>query len=168
MALRASLAAALLTGALAAGGCSSAPPPSCPPGALCPAPPAPPVIFTTTINGRTAARPLAGPVPSFPIRPGEHLVMQVAVTVPRHVRVTALWVGICKDSWGWGPGDRPTGMNPILTHSRQLLAAGMHTFGLRWRLPKAQLGASLYLCTAWLSQQPPSGSAGAIAVLALT
>ena len=69
------------------------------------------------------------------------------------------------DGRGWGPGDRPNGMNPILISSRQPLPAGMHTFGLRWRFPDGQLGASLYLCTAWLSQQPPWGFAGAIAVL---
>jgi hypothetical protein len=143
------------------------PSPRCPPGASCPAPLPPPVRFATTINGRTASRPLAGPAPSFGVRPGEHLQMQVALTVPSRARVTALWVGICHDSWGWGPGDRPSGMDPILTYSRYPLPAGVHTFGMRWRVPKAQPGTSLYLCAAWPSQQPPSGSAGAIAALAV-
>jgi hypothetical protein len=142
------------------------PSPRCPPGASCPPPP-PPVTFTTTINGRTASRRLAGPVPSFRVRPGEHLQMQVTVTVPRYVRVTALWVGICHDSWGWGAGDRPTGMDPILTYSRHPSAAGMRALGMGWRVPEAHSAASVYLCAAWLSQQPPSGSAGAIAVLAV-
>ena len=76
-------------------------------------------------------------------------------------------MGICQDSWGWGPGDRPTGMSPILISSRQPLPAGVHTFGVRWRFPARQSGTSFYLCTAWLSQEPLSGTAGAIAVLAL-
>ena len=164
-ALRASLAAALMSGLLAVAGCSS--PPACAAAAgSCLSPLPPRVMFVTTINGHSAARPLPGPVPSFRVRPGEHLVMQVAVTVPRHVRVTALWVGVCKNSWGWGPGDRLTGMNPILTYSRRPLPAGVHTFGLRWRFREGRSGASLYLCVAWLSRNPSSGRAGAIAVLA--
>jgi hypothetical protein len=85
------------------------PSPRCPPGASCPVPLPPPVTFATTINGRTASRPLAGPVPSFRVRPGEPLEMRFAVTVPGHVWVTALWVGICHDSRspvpgaGWSP-----------------------------------------------------------------
>ena len=139
----------------------------CPPGASCPAPLPSRVIFTTTINGHTGARPLTGPVPSFQVRPAEHLVIRVALKVPRHVQVTALWLGICHDAWGWGQGDRPTGMNPILTYSRQPMPAGVHTFGLRWRLPEGLSAISLYLCSAWLSHDPPSGAAEAIAVLAV-
>ena len=166
LALRIALVTMVAAGVVAIAGCAS--PPACTAAAgSC----APPIVhwppFVTTINGRVAVRTPVGPVPSFRVRPGERLVIQVAVKVPKHVLVKALWLGICKDSWGWGPGDRPTGMNPILTYSRQRLAAGVHTFGMRWRFPEGGLQASLYLCTAWLAQNPPSGAAGAIAVLAL-
>jgi hypothetical protein len=138
----------------------------CPPGASCPPPPPPKVTFATTINGRYTPRPKDGAPPSYHVRPGEYLLMRVAVTVPRHVRVTALWFGISVGSWGWGPKG-PTGMNPILAHTRQPLSAGEHTFGLRWRIPAGRSGASLYLVTNWSSHQPPASVARAIATLAL-
>src|SRR5258708_29930631 len=164
--LRASLVAALLAEALATAGCSS--PPACAAAAdSCMSPSPPRVTFATSINGGPASLAKDLTLPSYPVHPGEHLLVSVVVTVPRHVTVTALWLGICHDSWGWGPGDRPTGMNPILAHSRQPLPAGVRTFGLRWRLAEGRLGASSYLCTAWLSHQPPAAVARAIAVLAL-
>jgi len=155
--------AALVAGALAAVGCSS--PSGC--AAACMAPLPPRVMFATSINGGSAALAKDLTLPAYHVHPGEQLLMSVVVTVPRHVTVAALWLGICHDSWGWGPGDRPTGMNPILAHSRQPLPAGVRTFGLRWRLAEGRLGASWYLCTAWLSHQPPAAVARAIAVLAL-
>jgi hypothetical protein len=85
--LRASLVAALVAGVLAAGACS--PPPRCPPGASCP-PIVPRVTFTPTINGKSYAPRKDGHVPSYRVRPGEYLVVRLAVTVPKHVRVTAL------------------------------------------------------------------------------
>src|SRR5262249_16850863 len=57
-------------------------------------------------------------------------------------------------------------MNPILAHYRQLLSAGSHTFGLRWRILHLRPGASLYLTYAWSSRQPPASVLGPIAVLA--
>ncbi len=128
--------------------------------------PSPPrVTFATSINGGPASLAKDLTLPSYPVHPGEHLLVSVVVTVPRHVTVTALWLGICHDSWGLGPGHRPTGMNPILAHARQPLLAGAHTFGLRFRFPDGRAGASWYLCTAWLSH--PSDVARAIAVLTL-
>jgi hypothetical protein len=56
-------------------------------------------------------------------------------------------------------------MKPILAYSRQPLSAGVHTFGLRWRVPEGQTGVSLYLVSAWSSCQPPVSLAGAIATL---
>ena len=41
----------------------------------------------------------------LPVRPGEDLVMRVAVTVPKHVRVMALWFGISTRTRGSGPPD---------------------------------------------------------------
>src|SRR5262245_24664741 len=161
--LRASLTTALVAGALAAGGCSS--PPRCPPGASCP-PSAPEVAFTPTINGVTFAPRKDGHVPRFRVRPGEHLVMRVTVTVPEHFKVTALWFGISTGTWGGGP-DGPIGMNPVVAHYSLPLSAGSHTFGLRWRIPHRRPGTSLYLTYAWSSHQPDASVSGPIATLAL-
>jgi hypothetical protein len=156
------LVAVILT-ALAAGGCSS--PPRCPPGASCPAI-APKLTLTPTIDGKSAAVRKDGHVPSYRVRPGQDLVMHIAVTVPKNVRVTALWLGISQGTWGNGP-EGPIGMSPILAHYRQPLAAGSHTFGLRWRVPQRRSGASLYLIFAWSSHQPPASVSGPVAHLIL-
>jgi len=161
--LRASLTTALVAGALAAGGCSS--PPRCPPGASCP-PSAPEVAFTPTINGVTFPPRKDGHVPRFRVRPGEHLVMRVTVTVPRHVTITALWFGISAGSWGDGPNG-PTGMNPVLAHYSLPLSTGSHAFGLRWRFPRGHAGTSLYLTFGWSSHHPDASAEGPIASLAL-
>jgi hypothetical protein len=105
--------------------------------------------------------------PGFPVRPGENLVMRVAVTVPKHFRVTSLWLGISGSTWGTGPGGRPIDMHPILAHSRQPLSAGVHTFRLRWRVPEGRSGDHVYLGFAWHSRHPSASVAGGIAELAL-
>lgn len=161
--LRTSLVAALVAGVFALGGCSS--PPRCPLRVSCPAI-APRVTFIPTINGQSAVLRKDGHVPRYQVRPGEYLMMRVAVTVPKHVKVTALWFGISTGTWGGGPNG-PIGMNPILAHYRQPLPAGSHTFGLRWRIPHRRDGASLYLTYAWSSHQPPASVSGPIATLAL-
>lgn len=155
--LRTSLVTAMVAGAIAAGGCSPAP--RCPPGASCPSPPLPKVTFATTINGK----PGEGRIPSYRVRPGENLVMRVAVTVPRHFRLTSLAFGISTGSWG-GPNGTG-GMNPILAHYHQPLSAGSHTFSMRWRVPHRRSGASLYLTFGWSSHQPNATVAGAAAQL---
>jgi hypothetical protein len=140
----------------------------CPPGVPCPPPPLPRLAYVITINRHSAAYAgQGGAQPRYHIRPGEHLQMTVSVTVPSHLRLTALWLGISHGTWGTGPRGRPTGMNPILAHSRQPLSTGMHTFRLHWHVPGGQPGGSLYLVSDWSSQQPPVGTAGAIAVLAV-
>jgi hypothetical protein len=160
---RISLVAVLAAGVLAAVGCSS--PPRCPPGASCPAV-APGVIFTPTINGKTAVPRKDGHVPGYRVRPDEHLVMRIAVTVPRHVRVTALWFGVSNGTV-LGGQNGTAGMNPILAHYRQPLLAGSHTFVLRWRIPAHRPGSRLYLVTAWSSHPPPATVAQIIAKLTL-
>jgi hypothetical protein len=156
--------AALVAGALAAVGCSPFSQRAC----ACAPALAPMLGYVTTINGQSGARPRGGPVPSLHVRPGEDLVMRVAVAVPRHLQVTALWLGISTGTWGGDAKGRPTGMNPILAHSRQSLSAGVHTFGLRWRVPEGRSGISLYLVCAYSTEQPPMGlGAGAIAALAV-
>ena len=57
-------------------------------------------------------------MPSYRVRPGEDLVMRIAVTVPKHVRVTALWLGVSQGTWGNGPKG-PIGMSPVLAKLRQ-------------------------------------------------
>jgi len=74
---------------------------------------APRVAFIPAVNGVSFAPRTDGHVPRFRVRPGEHLVFRVAVTVPRNVTITALWFGISTGAWGGGPNG-PTGMNPVL------------------------------------------------------
>ena len=107
-----------------------------------------------------------GHVPTYRVRPGEYLVMRVAVTVPRHTRVTAQGIGISRGTWGNGPNGA-IGVNPILAHYRQPLFAGSHTFDLRWRVPHRRSGATLYLTFAWSSHQPPASVSGPVAQLIL-
>lgn len=159
--LRASLVAALMGGALAVAGCASSP--RCPPGASCPAI-VPRVTFIPTINGKSAALREDGHVPSYRVRPGEYLVMSVAVTVPKHLTVTALWFGISTGILGGGPGGTGS-MRPILAHYRQPLPAGSHRFSLRWRVPARRSGPTLYLVTTWSSRHPPATVGQAIATL---
>jgi hypothetical protein len=161
--LRITLVAAFLAGVFAAVGCSSSS--GCPPGAPC-VPVMPRVTFAPTINGQVAALSKYEGPPKYHLRPGEHLVMSVAVTVPRHLTVTGLWFGISTGILG--EGQNGTGsMHPILAHYRQPLSAGTHTFELRWRIPKRRSGASLFLVTAWSSHYPPANVAQFVAQLIL-
>jgi hypothetical protein len=107
-------------------GCTSSP--RCPPGASCPAI-APRVTFIPTVNGVSFAPRKDGHVPRYRVRPGQTLVMRIAVTVPKHVTITALWFGISTGTWGSGPNG-PIGMKPILAHYTLPLSTGSHTFGL--------------------------------------
>jgi hypothetical protein len=162
--LRIGPVAALLAGVVAAAGCSS--PSGCPPGAPCPMA-MPRVTFTPTINGQLAVLPKDGSPPRYHVRPGEHLVMKVAVTVPGHLTVTALWFGISTGILGGGP-DGTGSMHPILASYRQPLSAGSHTFGLRWRVPERRSGTSLYLITAWSGHSPPGNAEQFVAQLILS
>jgi hypothetical protein len=146
-------------------GCSSSP--RCPPGASCPAI-APRVTFIPTINGKTAALRKDGHVPRYRVGSGASLTIHVTVTVPKHVKVTALWFGISTGTWGSGPEGRPVGMNPVLAQFHQPLSAGSHTFDLRWHTPQHGPATSLYLTYAWSSTQPPARVAGPVATFILT
>ena len=92
--------------------------------------------------------------------------MRIAVTVPRHVTITALWFGISTGTWGDGPNG-PIGMNPVLAHYTLPLSAGSHTFGLTWRIPRRRAGTRLYLSYGWSSRQPDADAEGPIATLTL-
>jgi len=149
--VRAGLVAAVLAGVLAAGGCSSSP--RCPAGALCPAAVPFRVTFTVTADGRPSSP--SRNLPRLNVRAGRLVVINVVVSVPGRARVSALWLGISTGTVGGGPNG-PTGVVPILVHSRQVLTAGRHSFRLRWRTPaKARPGSRLYLAAAWASRQPP-------------
>ena len=125
------------------------------------------MTFTPVINGKPTALRDDGHVPSYRVRPGKYLVVRVVVTVPEHLKVTALWLGISRGTWGNGPNG-PVGMSPVLAHDPQPLPAGSHTFSLRWRVPQRRSGARLYLIFAWSSRQPPASVSGPVAQLILT
>jgi hypothetical protein len=132
-----------------------------------PPPRLPRLTYAMTINGQSVSFPRNGTTPSYHVHPGEHLVMTVAVTVPRDLRITALWLGISTGTWGNGPEGRPTDMHPILAHTRYPLSAGVHTFGLRWHIPEHPPGSSFFLGNAWTSSHPPAAVEGPIVELAL-
>jgi hypothetical protein len=111
------------------------------------------VTFIVTANGR-AASPSRN-LPRLNVRAGRLVVINVVVSVPRRARVSALWLGISTGTIGGSPNG-PTGVDPLLVHSRQVLTAGRHSFRMRWRTPaKARPGSRLYLAAAWASRQPP-------------
>lgn len=162
------LLAVSLTAVAAVGSCSSSP--RCPPGASCPPPRVPKLTFIPTINGKTGVLREDGHVPTYRVRSGESLLMRVTVTVPRHTTVTALLLGISTKSYGGSP-QHPIGVHPTLARTRQALAAGRHTFGLRWRIPEDQLinqpGESILLVSVWSTEQPPASVGQPIAALTL-
>lgn len=116
-----------------------------------PAPPPPELSYTVTLNGQTQAFPANGlTVPHYVITPGENLTIIVNVTVPEHVTVTALWLGITNGILSPRPGG-PTNMSPILAaRTHTTLSPGAHRFSLRWVVP-AELhpGASRQLSAQW-------------------
>jgi hypothetical protein len=122
-----------------------------------------------TINGQSVSFPQNGTAPSYHVRPGEDLVMTVAVTVPHHLRITAPWLGISTGTWGSGPKGRPIGgmHHPILAHPRHPLSPGVHTYGLRWRTPEHSSSGSFFLVNGWTSRHPPAAVAGPIVELTL-
>ena len=67
-------------------------------------------------------------------------------------------------SYGGSP-KHPIGVHPILAHSRQPLAPGLHTFGMHWRIPNEQPETSLLLASVWSTDR--ADIAEAIATLTL-
>jgi hypothetical protein len=89
-------------------------------------------------------------------------VINVEVIVPRHATVSALWLGISTGSTGSGPKG-PTGIDPILAHSRRVLTAGVHSFTLLWRSPAGtRTGTSPSVAAGWASRQPPTFEVGQV------
>lgn len=112
---------------------------------------APPWPWTVTVNGH-ARGALGTPinqsadVPLFDVAPGEKLTIAVTVTVPAHSTMTKLFLGITGDSAGVGPRG-PIGMKPVLA-TASWLAAGRHSFTLRWTVPRAAAPGGYYLAFA--------------------
>jgi hypothetical protein len=117
-----------------------------------------------TVHGHARSFTIGHARPRYRVRAGEHLDLAVAVALPKHLRLTNLWLGISAGTWGNGRGG-PVGMKPILVHALRLLPSGAHTFRLRWRVPAGRSGRRWYLVSAWSSHRPPDSVAGAIAVL---
>ena len=160
--LRASLVAVALAGVLVASGCSAAPF-GCRPGASCSFHPPFELTFGMTVNGQFASFSGEGNWPSYSVRAGQPLVINVAVSVPRRTTVSELWRGISTGNFG-GDSNGPTGVNPILVRTR-VLTAGLHSFRLQWRTPAEVRGSSLYLVADWASQPPTFDTVQLIAEL---
>jgi hypothetical protein len=128
----------------------TSPPPAKHPPAKLP----PRLSFTVAVNGQSQVFPENGPPPSFTVTPGEDLRINVDVTVPAHHEVTAMWLGIS----GVVLGPLPSGLEPILAHTRNPLGPGSHRFRLRWTVPAGlQPGTLRYVTGAWDIQQGHTG-----------
>lgn len=139
---------------------SGAGPPGTAPGKPAKIPFRPSVTVTVTdVSGHHTVQPAAQvPQPLFAVSPGERLVIHVDVTVPRHATVTALWLGITGNVWGSGPGGRPTGMHPVLAHTRRPLRTGGHRFRFGWTVPAwMRPGNTRWLTMAWAFKDGEAG-----------
>ena len=83
---------------------------------------------------------------TFSVRPGESLMIDVELTVPEHVTISHLWLGISTGTYGFtrakgtygNAGIRPIGIRQMLASTATGLSAGRHTFQLRWTVPESQ------------------------------
>lgn len=161
--LRATLLAAALLSLFAAEGCSSAS--RCPSGASCPPPPLPSLTYALTINGRPVPLAKSGEAPRIHVQPGQQVLIKVAVTLPRNIKITTLALGISAGPFGFNQKHRPANLNPILARTHGTLTGGPHTFTLHWRIPQHRHGP-LLLMSDWSSSHPSQEVAGPIAWLA--
>jgi hypothetical protein len=116
-----------------------------------PAPPPPGLSYVVTVNGQTQMHPAGAPtLPRYVIAPGENLTITVEVTVPAHVTLTGLWLGITNDMLSPRP-DGPADMSPILAaRTRAPLGSGAHQFRLHWAGPAGlRPGTSRQLSVQW-------------------
>lgn len=121
--------------------------------------------YMVTVNGQIGAHGL----PRYVITPGEELAITVDATVPAHVTVTALWLGITDGVLSADPHG-PSGMSPVLAaRTGTRLLPGVHQFRLHWLVPGGlPPGASRQLSAAWTwagGQWPPGAQEGVIAEL---
>lgn len=127
-----------------------------------------PLSVTVAVNGQSRARPKNAPPPSFTVTPGEHLRIRIGVTVPAHVKVTPLWLGVTNGVFSSpGPdGQRPTGLRQVLAHTRKPLPSGLHIFRLTWTVPAGlRRGTTLWLVAEWTSIQEQASVGQGIAEL---
>jgi hypothetical protein len=124
--------------------------------------------YVVTVNGRSQV--VSGTPPDYVITPGESLTMTVDVTVPPHITLTGLWLGITNGVLT----PRPTGpadMSPILAPSTGApLGPGRHRFGMHWVVPTAlRAGTDRQLSVewAWSNQAGPAVAERIVAELAV-
>lgn len=133
--------------------------------------------FTVTVNGqrpsiRPQPKPLAGcgrspadpcpaaPEPGFTVSPGERLSILVAVTIPARARITDLWLGISRGTFGFMRSE-PIGLQPILAHIRNGLRPGRRSFRIEWTVPgQTAHGTTLWLAASSSGMLPKAGPAG--------
>jgi hypothetical protein len=128
-----------------------------------PAGPLPKVSCVVTVNGLSRACMIGGPLPRYPLTPGESLAITVDVRVPAGARFGALWLGIVSGTFGGGSGG-PTGMSPVLASSQAPLGPGVHRFTGHWVAPDPlRSGHTRWLALAWTTTDADSG--GFIAAL---
>lgn len=115
------------------------------PGKFIPAKIPHPLSFTVAVNGQSQVPPENGSPPRFTVTPGESLRINVEATVPAHLRVTALWLGISAGVIG-----TPGNLQPILAHITTPLGPGSHMFQLRWTVPSGMRSGTLrYVAAGW-------------------
>jgi len=131
------------------------------------APPPVELSYVVSVNGQALVVP-GGTPPRYVITPGENLTMTVDVTIPPHITVTGLWLGITNGVLT----PRPTGpaeMSPILVaRTRAPLGPGRHRFGMDWVAPTAlRPGTDRQLSVewAWSNQAGPAVAERIIAEL---
>ena len=125
--------------------------------------------YAVTVNGHTQLIP-GRTLPGYVITPGENLTMTVDVTIPPHITLTGLWLGITNGvltSRPTGPAD----MSPILAASTGTpLGPGRHRFGMHWVVPTAlSPGTDRQLSVewAWSNQAGPATAERIVAELAV-
>jgi hypothetical protein len=124
--------------------------------------------YTVSVNGQTRAVPATGTQPLFTIIPGERLTITVEMTVPAHVTVTALWLGITNGVLSPRP-DGPANMSPILAASTRVrLRPGPHRFVLHWTAPTGlRPGTSRQLSAEWAWSGQQGGAEREVVVFAV-
>lgn len=124
--------------------------------------------YVVTVNGQAQLIP-GRTQPRYVITPGENLTMTVDVTIPPHITLTGLWLGITNGVLT----PRPTGpadMSPILARTRAPLGPGRHRFGMHWVAPTAlRAGTDRQLSVewAWSNQAGPAAAERIVAELAV-
>lgn len=116
-------------------------------------PPAPVWLpIKISVHGQVRLVPRLGILPRFVIAPGEHVQINVDVTVPKNVRVEALWLGIVKaERSSLGPAG-PIGWTSVLVRISEPMTPGSHTFNLRWVAPGGlRPGRTLHLIAFWVT-----------------